>query len=230
VVKLWSRVVFLTALVFATQGVMALPDLGGTLKSMVPKQAVTGAAGSDAGEALSAADAQESIIVEFREIVRDVTIAQAAVVKALGLKDDAAAAAADAKAISGECDNKCLDEAIARSDELNETIATALADSEAMKNISKEEAAKATLPWIQAGYRTAMYVPKLTAWGKSATGEVKGAGMMGAAKMQKKFSQGFYIVRKAPPAAGKWLDTIRLAREVFAQNDIAIEGADEFDF
>ena len=54
--------------------------------------------------------------------------------------------------------------------------------------------------------------------------------MMGAAKMKKKFSQGFYIVRKAPPAAAKWLDTIRLAREVFAQNNIALEGADEFDF
>jgi hypothetical protein len=229
-VKSFTRIASLMALVFATQGAMALPDLGSKLKGMASKQDATEAAGSDAGVALSAADAQESIIVEFREILRDVTIAQAAVIKALGLKDDAEAVQADVNAFSGECDNKCLDEAIARSDELNETIATALADSEAMKNISREEAAKATLPWLQAGYRTAMYVPKLTAWGQSATGEIKGAGVMGAAKMKKKFSQGFYIVRKAPPAAAKWLDTIRLAREVFAQNNIALEGADEFDF
>ena len=224
------RIATVLSLISAAPALMAAPDFGNKMKNMTSKQAATKGAESDATEELSAVDAQEAIIVEFREIVRDVTVAQEAIVKALGLKDDADAGEADANAISGECDNKCIDEAIARSEELNNTIQTALSDSEAMKNVSKEEAAKAALPWLKAGYRTAMYVPKLTKWGKSATGEIKDAGMMGAAKMKKKFSQGLYILKKAPPVAAKWLDTIRLAQEVFKKSNISIEGADEFDF
>lgn len=224
------RLAIILPLIFSAPALMALPDFGNKMKSVTSAQAAPEGAESDATEELSAADAQEAIIVEFREIVRDVTVAQEAIVKALGLKDDADAAEADANAISGDCNNKCIDEAIARSEELNNTIQTALSDSEAMKNVSKEEAAKAALPWLKAGYRTAMYVPKLTKWGKSATGEIKDAGMMGAAKMKKKFSQGLYIVRKGPPAAAKWLQTIRLAQEVFKKSNISIEGADEFDF
>ena len=224
------RIATVLSLISAAPALMAAPDFGNKMKNMTSKQAATEGAESGATEELSAVDAQEAIIVEFREIVRDVTVAQEAIVKALGLKDDADAGEADANAISGECDNKCIDEAIARSEELNNTIQTALSDSEAMKNVSKEEAAKAALPWLKAGYRTAMYVPKLTKWGKSATGEIKDAGMMGAAKMKKKFSQGLYILKKAPPVAAKWLDTIRLAQEVFKKSNISIEGADEFDF
>ena len=228
------RFLLVTALACVAPGSMALPDFGSKMKGMMPKgeatEEVVEESGSDGSEELSAADAQESIVSEFREIIRDVTIAQSAVVKALGIKDEAAAVEADANAISGECDNKCLDEAIARSAELNEKIETALANSESMKNVSKEEAGKAALPWLKAGYRTAKYVPKLSKWGKSATAEIKEAGMMGAPKMKKKFSQGLFIVRKAPPAAKKWITTIKLMQDVFKKNNISIEGADDFDF
>ena len=92
------RLATIVPLILSAPALMALPDFGNKMKSVSSKQAAPEGAELDATEELSAADAQEAIIVEFREIVRDVTVAQEAIVKALGLKDDADAAEADAAA------------------------------------------------------------------------------------------------------------------------------------
>ena len=226
-ISLVSVLVTLT-LASVTPVAMALPGLGDAMKGVMP--GAEKSADADGATQLSAADAQDSIVTEFREILRDVTFAQGALLTALGMKNQGDAAQADAKAMSGACDNKCIEEGIARSAELDKVIESAMSDADAMKAVSKEEAGKAIVPWLKAGLRTAQYIPKLGAWGKSATTEIKGAGLMGAAKMKKKFSQGLFIVSKAPGAAKKWFSTIKLAREVFKKNDISYEGANSFDF
>ncbi len=228
-ISLVSVLVTLT-LASVTPVAMAMPGFGDAMKGVVPGAEKSADAEADGATQLSAADAQDTIVTEFNEILRDVRFAQGAMLIALGKKDEGNAAQADAKAMSGACDNKCTKEAIARSAELDGIIESAMTDADAMKDVSKEEAGKAMLPWLKAGVRTALYIPKLGAWGKSATTEIKDAGLMGAAKMKKKFSQGLFIATNAPGAAQKWFTTIKLARDVFKKNDISYEGANDADF
>ena len=214
----------------ATAVLGMVPGLGGIAQSVTSVAEAGNATGASLANAMSSESAQEALVIEFKEILSGVALAQAKVLEAYGLKDQAEALRADAGLISGDCDKKCLDKAVAGSKKANKEIASLDLESAELDAEGKAALAEAIPPLIINSYQFSKLVPKIKDWGTSAMNEVKAAGMMGAITVKKKLDTGLFISTKSPGLIKDILSTAKKLLTYSKENNIEIEGADDFEF
>lgn len=229
-----KKSIILIALLFCFSSATAwgaMPNFG-KLKESLPAGASDALpeGSSEDSSAVSAEAGQEAIVTEFKQILSGVALAQVKVLSAYGLKDQAEALEADANLISGECDKKCLDKAVAGSKAANKEIERFDLESAQLDAEGKAMLAEAIPPLLINSYGFVKFLPKVSKWGKSAGDEMKAAGLMGAAKLKKKFDTGLFIVSKTPGVVKDIASTAKKLMTYSKQNDIKVEGADDFDF
>jgi hypothetical protein len=171
-----------------------------------------GGGADDAKEAestgISAADAQEAIVSDFKTAYRLVIEAQGHVAEALGLKEDAEKRRTDAARISGDdCAASCMKEIAEASPKAMETIQEAMDASSTLDDNSKAILSQAYTPLVKGTLKMAQLAPKAKDWAKSASAEIKEAGLRGAGKMKKKFASGLYIAKTTPKIMKEWGET-----------------------
>jgi hypothetical protein len=175
-----------------------LPDLPGS----------SGGSGGAGASGPSASDAQEAIVGDFKLALGYVLQAQGHVATALGLNDIADGLKFQAGRLSGDdCVTSCLKEVSESSAAGEEKIKEKMAEGSDLDGNSKKELAKAFVPLGKGTYTMTKLAPKAKDWAKSASGEIKSAGLMGAAKLKKKLSSGLYIAKATPKLIKEWTKT-----------------------
>jgi len=168
-----------------------------------------GSGADDAKEAestgISASDAQEAVVSDFRTAYRLVQEAQGHVAEALGLKKTADLLRTNAARISGDdCAESCFKETLETSAKGMETIQEAMDKSSNLDDNSKAILSQAFNPLVKGTLKMAQLAPKAKDWAKSASSEIKEAGLRGAGKMKKKFATGLYIAKTTPKLMKEW--------------------------
>ena len=188
-----SLLVILSTSAFAAFKLPVVPGVGGS-------------GGESSG--LSSADSQEAIVSEFKTALSFILEAQGHVAIALGLGDTADSLRAEAGRLSGDdCAQSCLKEVTEASADGEKKIREQMSAGAELDAESKKELTKA-YPMLGKGTLTmAGLAPKAKDWATSATSEIKGAGVMGAAKLKKKLGTGLYIARTTPKLIKEWTDT-----------------------
>ena len=162
----------------------------------------------ESNSGMSAADAQEAIVVDFKAALTHVVTAQSHVMGALGFKDDAAESLARAERLNGDdCKASCIEASAEASAAAQQKIEEEMASGLELDADGKKELAKAYIPLGKGTIRMAKLAPKAKDWAKAAMDEIKGAGVMGAGKMKKKLATGLYIAKTTPKLIGTWADT-----------------------
>ena len=162
----------------------------------------------ESNSGMSAADAQEAIVVDFKAALGHVFTAQGHVMAALGLKDGASQSTANADRLNGnDCKASCLEESAEASAAAQQKIEEEMAKGSELDAKGKKELAKAYIPLGKGTMRMAKLAPKAKDWAKGAMDEIKGAGVMGAGKMKKKLATGLYIAKTTPTLIGNWSKT-----------------------
>jgi len=175
-----------------------LPDLPGSAKG----------SGDTAASGESASDAQEVIVGDFKVALGYVLQAQGHVASALGLSDTAEDLKLQAGRLSGsDCVTSCLKEVRESSANGEKKIKEKIAAGSDLDSDSKKQLAKAFMPLGKGTYTMAKLAPKAKDWAKSASSEIKSAGMMGAAKLKKKLDVGLYIAKTTPKLIKEWTKT-----------------------
>ena len=175
---------------------------------------------------LSAADSQEAIVTEFKTALGFVLEAQGHVATALGLSDIAESLRAEAGRLSGDdCAQSCLKEVTEASADGEKKIREQMSAGAALDADSKKELAKAFPPLGKGTLTMAGLAPKAKDWATSATGEIKNAGMMDAAKLKKKLGTGLYIAKTTPKLIKEWTATTSSMVSFGKKAGVPTEGA-----
>jgi len=175
---------------------------------------------------VSAADAQEAIVRDFKAALGFVLQAQGHVAKALGMEDTAESLRAEAGRLSGDdCAQSCLEEVTEASASGEQKIQERMAAGSDLDADSKKELSKAFPPLGKGTLRMTKLAPKAKDWVKSASSEIKSAGMMGAAKMKKKLGTGLYIAKATPKLIQEWTKTTSSMINFGKQAGVSTEGA-----
>jgi hypothetical protein len=175
---------------------------------------------------VSAADAQEAIVGDFKAALGFVLQAQGHVAKALGMEDTAESLRAEAGRLSGDdCAQSCLEEVTEASASGEQKIQERMAAGSDLDADSKKELTKAFPPLGKGTLRMTKLAPKAKEWAKSASSEIKSAGMMGAAKMKKKLGTGLYIAKATPKLISEWTKTTSSMINFGKQAGVSTEGA-----
>jgi len=171
--------------------------------------------GGDAGDTkkaestgVSASDAQETIVNDFKIALGLVLEAQGHVAEALGLKDTAESLRAEAGRLSGDdCTESCLEEVTEASADGKDKIKEQMDAGADLDDSSKAVLSRAFIPLGKGTLKMAKLAPKAKDWAKSASAEIKEAGITGAGKMKKKFATGLYIAKTTPKLMKEWAKT-----------------------
>lgn len=156
----------------------------------------------------SAADTQEAIVGDFKASLGHVLKAQGHVLKSLGMEDEAESLRAEGERLSGEdCKKSCLEEVIEASADAEKQYQDNLSAGADLDADSKKELTKAFLPLGKGTLIMSKLGPKAKDWAKSASSEIKGAGITGAAKLKKKLGTGLYIAQATPKLIKEWTKT-----------------------
>ena len=156
----------------------------------------------------SASKVQEAIVQDFKAALGLVLKAQGHVAIALGLGDIAESLRAEAGRLSGDdCAQSCLEEVTEASANGEKKIQEKMDAGSDLDADSKKELAKAFPSLAKGTLRMSKLLPKAKDWAKSASSEIKSAGMMGAAKVKKKLNTGLYIVKATPKLVKEWTNT-----------------------
>ena len=158
---------------------------------------------AEASSNQSAADAQEAIVGDFKAALGLILQAQGHVATALGMGEEVTEASAN-----GE--QKIQEKMDASSD---------------LDDDSKKELVKAYPPLGKGTLRMTKLAPKAKDWAKSASSEIKGAGMMGAAKLKKKLSSGLYIAKATPKLIKEWSKTTSAMVSFGKKAGVSTDGA-----
>ena len=137
----------------------------------------------------SAADSQEALVIQFKDTLAPILLAQKYLAVAFDQADQASQLEAEIASLEGDCGTDCLKRVVKVSGDANKSIGKKL---DAKTEISAEGKANYILsipPYIK-GTLSAKDLAKAAAdWGKQATGEIKSAGMMNAPKLKKKLDE-----------------------------------------
>ena len=167
-----------------------------------------GGGGDDAKEestGVSASDAQEAVVSDFKIAFGLVVEAQGHVAEALGLKTIADERRAGAERLSGDdCAASCLEETKEASAEAMKKIQESMDASSNLDDAGKAILSRAFTPLVKGTLKMAQLAPKAKDWAKSASAEIKEAGIRGAGKMKKKFATGLYIAKTTPKLMKEW--------------------------
>jgi hypothetical protein len=211
------KLIFGLSLVMVSSGAMAagFPSLPGSSKKEEP-----------ASSGVSATDAQEAIVSDFKSALSLVLEAQGYVLKAVGKSGEASAAQASAARLSGDdCAAGCIEEVVESSKGAQQTISEATSQSASLDADGKKELAKAYKPLGKGTLKMIDLAPKTKDWAKSATGEMKSAGMMGAGKLKKKLASGLYIAKTLPKMLNTWTETTAGLVSYGKKQGVSTEGA-----
>jgi hypothetical protein len=170
---------------------------------------IPGSSADDAKETesptVSASDAQEAVVGDFKTAFGLVLEAQGHVAEALGLKDTAESLRAEAGRLSGDdCAESCLKEVTEASADGKKKIQEQIDASSDLDDNSKAVLSRAFTPLVKGTLKMAQLAPKAKDWAKSASAEIKEAGIRGAGKMKKKFATGLYIAKTTPKLMKEW--------------------------
>ena len=180
----------------------------------------------EASSSQSAADAQEAIVGDFKAALGLVLQAQGHVAAALGMGDMAESLRAEAGRLSGDdFAQSCLEEVTEASANGEQKIQEQMEAGSDLDAASKKELVKAYPPLGKGTLRMSKLAPKAKDWAKSASSEIKGAGMMGAAKMKKKLGVGLYIAKATPKLIKEWTKTTSAMISFGKKAGVSTEGA-----
>jgi len=181
---------------------------------------------AEASSNQSAADAQEAIVGDFKAALGLILQAQGHVATALGMGDTAESLRAEAGRLSGDdCAQSCLEEVTEASANGEQKIQEKMDASSDLDDDSKKELVKAYPPLGKGTLRMTKLAPKAKDWAKSASSEIKGAGMMGAAKLKKKLSSGLYIAKATPKLIKEWSKTTSAMVSFGKKAGVSTDGA-----
>jgi len=174
----------------------------------------------------SATETQEVIVNDFKSALSLVLAAQGYVLTAVGKSDEAAAAKASAARLSGDdCAAGCLEEVVESSKGAQQTISEATSEGASLDADGKKILAKAYKPLGKGTLKMVNLIPKTKDWAKSATSDMKSAGMMGAGKLKKKLASGLFIAKTTPKMLKTWKDTSAGLVSYGKKQGVSTEGA-----
>jgi hypothetical protein len=152
---------------------------------------------------ISAEAEQEIVVKNYKKVLRGLLRADAKFKESMGLKEEAAIALKTADIVVGEeCGQKCLEENTQKTKEAIETYKSFAEQSDALTDEEKKSFRSGAVEFLKtAGVRMPKLVKNVKAWNSTALDEVKDAGFMGASKLKKKLSSGFFIVSNLPSLA-----------------------------
>mgnify|MGYP000008427221 FL=1 len=195
-------ITFLSVLLISSTALsFGLPDIPG-----VPK--IPGISGSSESSGPSASDSQEQIVVQFNSVLGHILEAQLHVSTALGLDDQVKEVKASQGRLEGNsCKGDCPKQVKETSDAVQKSIDEKMKEGKVLDEAGKKELRKAFVPLAKGTYAMTKLGDAAKNWSKSAKNEIKSAGAMGALKLKKKLTAGFYIVKTTPKIIKNWAST-----------------------
>lgn len=174
-----------------------LPKMGGGKK----QEASTGSA--------DASSMQEGIVRQYDAASKELATAQARLLSAFGLKDEAAKLEAAANALgSGTVStadeikkNAVLTEAA------NKAITEKMNDKTVLSDEGRKHYASAFLPYAKGLVATNKILPELKKFSEASSSQLKNAGVMDLPKLKSKLSAGMYLVSNLPGHVGMLTST-----------------------
>jgi len=163
-------------------------------------------AGSESEAGVSQRDVeaqQEQLIGRFMDAQNELSTAQHLMLSALGSKEAAAAAEAEAADLKGKSMSKKLIKEKIQSTEDNQKKINELAKDNAELSVEgKKLFAQSLIPYAASVANTAGMVQAAMGLADGIQAQLKAAGMMGAMKVKKSFDIGLYLAPKIPGLSG----------------------------
>ena len=189
------------------------------------------AASSEASE--SAADSQDALVSQFKTTLGSILLAQKYLSVAFDQADQAAEIDAQIASLEGDCGTDCIKRVRKISDNAMESIDKKLDAKTEIGSEGKANYARAIPPYIRGSLSAKDLATAASRWGKQATSEIKGAGMMNAPKLKKKLGTGMYVASQTPKLIKSWAKTTKRIFTYAKASKIdlsKIEGANELGF
>ena len=181
----------------------------------------------------SAADSQDVLVSQFKGTLGSILLAQKYLSIAFDQSDQAAALDTEISSLEGDCGTDCLKRAVKLSGNATESISEKIDAKTEIGAEGKTNYALALPPYIKGTLSAKDLASAAGTWSKQATGEIKGAGMMGATKLKKKLETGMYVAQQTPKLIKSWATATKQIFTYAKSSDIdlgKIEGANEFNF
>ena len=156
--------------------------------------------GSKSENTVSAEAEQEIVVKNYKKVLQGLLRADAKFKESMGLEEAAAIALKTADMVVGkECGQTCIEETTKNTKEAIEKYKSFNEQSDALTDKEKKSFRSGAVEFLKtAGVRMPKLVKNVKAWNSTALDEVKDAGFMGASKLKKKLSSGFFIVSNLP--------------------------------
>ena len=183
----------LSFLVLALSSAVVMPSYGFDIPGVKKESAASG------GQSVDASGLQEGLVKKYVAANVEINTAQTLLAQSLGLKDSAASLEANAKALSsGNLDQKSLSGINQTSENVNQQISAAMAESKPLSDDSKKLYAE-SLPHFVKGMGISKDLPaELKTFSSSAQQQISAASMIDKLKVKDKLAVGMYLVSDAP--------------------------------
>lgn len=188
---------------------------------------------SNAESAMSAEDSQAALVATFVETLLLVMTAQQRLQNALGNSEEAQALQLSIDDLSGECAQECLERTVEISTTASKSIAEKIAAQESLEADKKAMYVSALPYYIQGTLKAKDLATEASSWSQQSLADIRGAGLMGAAKLRTKLAVGTFVASNLPALVKNWGESTALVLNFAKSNDIAldsVEGANDFDF
>ncbi len=187
--------------------------------------------GSSSSSGASAADSQEALVLRAHAALVNILEGQRLFAVAFGYDDKAKALAESVDLIKKDTSKDGLETAVNLAEDTNAMIKEAAANEVELSAEQSKYYNDGLIQFAQGTYHFVKLVPEIAEWGKSAQSEIKGAGVMGLAKMQQKLGTGLFLVTTLPKLVPAFVST--LTGDVIGigkSNKLDTSGANEANF
>ncbi|MDM4772959.1 hypothetical protein [Solimonas sp. SE-A11] len=211
--KIVAALSIMAALATAPAFAIGLPKLPGVGASA---EAQTAPAGDASGM-------QDSVIKTFVAGSIEISTAQASLLRAFDLKDQAAALEADAAALkSGATDQSTLSKATQSSKSASDEIAKRIAAGQPLSEEGKQHYVASLVPFAKGLVITSKLPPELKTFGDAAKQQVQAASLMDKASVTSKLAPGMYLVKEAPGYTSNAIDAFKKIVTFAQSNSIPV--------
>jgi hypothetical protein len=176
------------------------------------------------------AGGQEAIVTNFAGTMSVMTESQALLLKAFGLKDEAAALELESEQLAGECDEDCLEEVVKVSKSANDAILENTDKQGQLEEEGKEYYKQGALKYAEATVLRGVPLSKqILDWGEVATDQISGNPIK-AISMKRELETGLFLFKNMPSLLSIWKDSSSRLVSYGKQQGLDMSGADDFDF
>ena len=191
------------------------------MPSVNKSQGSSAAGSTTTGDALAM---QEGVVAKYAEASRELNTAQTELLYAFGLKDQAAALEAQAKALASGAtlDKDAIEKQKKLSDQANAAIQAKLDSGEQLSAEGKAHYAKSLAPYAAAVGITTKMPNDLSSFSTSAQSQIQSASMMEKVKVTSKLSAGTYLVKELPGYSANLLSCLGKLVSFAKKNQIEV--------